>query len=161
MIDCDEQLLGAYHDGELSPAERARVETHLLICSHCAAELAKLQAISKIFADRPPVDLTTEELDRLHAAVDQSADRPMLRIMTAIAAVAASVLILSAVWLNEISRRDTSPQSNVARSVESWETVAVTLKPTPAEMFEGGAEPATAKAGLDEWMLQEISPEQN
>jgi anti-sigma factor RsiW len=46
-MDCREirANLAAYHDGELAPADRARVEAHLGGCGECAAILARLAAI--------------------------------------------------------------------------------------------------------------------
>ena len=41
MVNCENKIrLDAYHDGELSPAERSDAEAHLRDCRSCAAELA-------------------------------------------------------------------------------------------------------------------------
>lgn len=42
--------LGAYRDGELSPAARARTEAHLARCGRCAAELATLGRLAAALA---------------------------------------------------------------------------------------------------------------
>lgn len=46
-MDCGKtrELLSAYHDGELAPADRARVEEHLRGCAECPAALARLEEI--------------------------------------------------------------------------------------------------------------------
>jgi hypothetical protein len=46
-MDCGKarELLSAYHDGELAPADRARVEEHLRDCAECAAALARLAEV--------------------------------------------------------------------------------------------------------------------
>ncbi len=46
-MDCGKtrELLAAYHDGELAPADRARVEEHLRGCGECSAALARLAEI--------------------------------------------------------------------------------------------------------------------
>ncbi len=46
-MDCREAriLLAAYHDGELVPGDRTRVEGHLLGCGECAALLARLAGV--------------------------------------------------------------------------------------------------------------------
>lgn len=46
-MDCREArtLLAAYHDGELAPDDRARVEGHLRLCGECAALLARLAGV--------------------------------------------------------------------------------------------------------------------
>jgi len=162
MTECDDQLLSAFHDGELPPAAQAGVELHLMTCSRCAAQLAELQATSRLFEPRPDRDLTADELQRIHTAVEDANAQHVWRIFTAITALAASVLIIGAVWLAEFSVPvQPAGEGTVTAVVEPWETVATTLRPTPAEMFEQGQEPATAKATLDEWMLQGILQESN
>ena len=55
MVDCKNRVrLDAYHDGELSPAERSDVEAHLRDCQSCAAELAAMRRMSDAFADAAP-----------------------------------------------------------------------------------------------------------
>ena len=46
-MDCVETrtMLSAYHDGELAPADRARVDEHLRGCGECSAVLARLAEI--------------------------------------------------------------------------------------------------------------------
>ena len=55
-MDCREtqRMLSAYHDGELSPAERAGVEEHLRGCAGCSGLLAALSGIdSKVEVPDP------------------------------------------------------------------------------------------------------------
>ena len=53
-MDCREaqELLTAYHDGELPTADRARVEEHLRGCRECVALLADLERADRA-ADVP------------------------------------------------------------------------------------------------------------
>ena len=44
--DFDSELIGAYHDGELDPAQRAEVEGHLQGCASCAASLEGMRSLS-------------------------------------------------------------------------------------------------------------------
>ncbi len=46
-----EQLLQAYHDGELDPTQRREVESHLAECPHCQAKLAELSALDGLLID--------------------------------------------------------------------------------------------------------------
>ena len=70
MVDCENPVrLDAYHDGELSPAERSDVEAHLRDCPSCAAELAAMQGISGAFADVTPREPSHEQLSELAASV--------------------------------------------------------------------------------------------
>lgn len=51
------QLLSAYLDNQLNPAERARVQVHLATCPACTAELSELQATVGLLARLPAVPL--------------------------------------------------------------------------------------------------------
>ncbi|TKJ42668.1 hypothetical protein CEE36_07140 [candidate division TA06 bacterium B3_TA06] len=46
-----EELLQAYHDGELSEAQRKEVESHLAKCPKCQAKLAELGALDELLID--------------------------------------------------------------------------------------------------------------
>ena len=95
MVDCGNRVrLDAYHDGELSPAERSGVEAHLRDCPSCAAELAALRGMSGAFADAAPREPSHEQLLRLARSVraEPSEARMLLRLFRG-AAVAAAVLL--------------------------------------------------------------------
>jgi predicted anti-sigma-YlaC factor YlaD len=49
-------LLDEYYDGELSPARRRQVETHLKVCSSCRAELEEMRQLSALLQDLPLPD---------------------------------------------------------------------------------------------------------
>ena len=98
MVDCQNQIrLDAYHDGELSPAERSDVEAHLRDCPSCAAELAAIRRTSGAFADTTPREPSHEQL--LHLArsvrVESSDSRMLLRLFRG-TAIAAAVLLACA-----------------------------------------------------------------
>jgi anti-sigma factor RsiW len=52
------KLLSAYHDGELDSAQSVDVERHIVDCPQCAAELAELAGLSRIFEQSPPQRLS-------------------------------------------------------------------------------------------------------
>jgi len=54
-------LLSAYHDGELSVVQRAKVEAHLRTCASCRERLAQLQALSALLSAYPVEVGATEE----------------------------------------------------------------------------------------------------
>src|SRR5215212_9376031 len=98
MVDCENHVrLDAYHDGELSPAERSAVEAHLRDCPSCAAELAAMRGMSGAFADATPREPSDEELLELARSVraEPSDARMLLRLFRR-TAVAAAVLIACA-----------------------------------------------------------------
>ena len=95
MVDCGNQVrLDAYHDGELSPAERCGIEAHLRDCPSCAAELAAMRGMSATFADTIPREPSHEQLLQLARSVraEPSDARMLLRLFRG-AAVAAAVLL--------------------------------------------------------------------
>ena len=98
MADCQNPVrLDAYHDGELSPAERSHVETHLRECPSCAAELAAIRRTSAAFAGTAAREPSHEQLLRLAQSVRaESSDVRMLLRLFRGAAVAASVLLAGA-----------------------------------------------------------------
>lgn len=112
MLQCEfQQWLNAYHDGELDERARHEVEAHAKTCEGCAAQLAAMRQLSGLIRfgarARAAVDAPQpEELARMHGAVNRAArearDRPLLRIAGGLSAVAASVLIISGVWLVEL-----------------------------------------------------------
>lgn len=98
MVDCGNPVrLDAYHDGELSPAERSDVEAHLRDCPSCAAELAAIRRMSGAFADYAPREPSHEQLLQLARGVraEPSDARMLLRLLRA-TAVAAAVLLACA-----------------------------------------------------------------
>jgi anti-sigma factor RsiW len=51
--------IAAYHDGELNAARRSQVETHLLECPACRAELETLHALSTMLQMNPAMPVRT------------------------------------------------------------------------------------------------------
>jgi anti-sigma factor RsiW len=138
MSACDEQLLGAYFDGELAPDARQRAEAHLRDCPACARQLAMLSDASRLLRDYPFEDISDRERIRLHQAVDAAIDRPIWRIGASLGLIAASVLIVGLAWLNALSPVSRPvAEAPVAVKSDSWERVAMTLRadwaPTQAE----------------------------
>jgi anti-sigma factor RsiW len=98
MLDCENRVrLDAYHDGELSPAERSDVEAHLRDCPSCAAELAAMRRVSDAFADTAPPEPSHEQLLQLARSIraEPSDARVLLRLFR-VTAVAAAVLLACA-----------------------------------------------------------------
>lgn len=66
-VDTDQ--LSAYLDGEVAPAERARLEAHLGSCGRCAAQRSALAGVIRSVATLPPVPPTPAETRALRQAV--------------------------------------------------------------------------------------------
>jgi anti-sigma factor RsiW len=107
--------LGAYHDGELSPPIRTRIEAHLARCRTCAAEsraLASLHAALRAETPEPPEAVWDafwpQVRMRLQAAPEPEPAwwrawrpvlaRPRLALGSALAAAALAVLAVVAPW---------------------------------------------------------------
>jgi anti-sigma factor RsiW len=107
MVDCEDRVrLDAYHDGELSPAERSDVEAHLRDCPSCAAELAAIRRMSGAFAEGTPPEPSHEQLSQLARSVraERSNARMLLRLFRGTAVAAAVLLgcaLAGAVYLSQ------------------------------------------------------------
>jgi len=98
MVDCENRVrLDAYHDGELSPAERSDVEAHLRGCPSCATAVAAIRRMSGTFADTAPREPSHEQVLQLARSVRaESSDARMLVRLFRRTAVAAAVLLACA-----------------------------------------------------------------
>jgi anti-sigma factor RsiW len=122
MTECKlASQVGAYHDGELLPPARQAMESHLADCPACAAELARLRRLSQVLRTARRPALPAETLERLHGSVELQPRLAVLHMAEAFAAVAAAVLIVSLVWLFELS----TTQEALAQT-PTWETVVTT-----------------------------------
>ncbi len=111
MIDCKNLVrLNAYHDGELSPAQRSDVEAHLRDCPSCVAELAAIRRISGAFTDSPPPQPSQEQLLRLARIVraEPYDARVLLRLFRATSIAATVLLALSLATSAYLSHRTRS-----------------------------------------------------
>jgi anti-sigma factor RsiW len=150
----------AYHDRDIDPHGRSVVEAHLEHCAACAAHLAWLRSVSATLATRPAGEITGAELHRLHDAIDASNDPyplSLYRTASVLMAIAASILIVSFVWLNELSPAPGVPVPGpvAVSEVPAWERVAVTLRADPPP--EVGADVHLADANLADWMVTNLS----
>ena len=59
------ELMAAYLEGGLAPAERDRLEAHLADCPHCSEYLDQLRVTIEALGHAGPDDLPDEALDEL------------------------------------------------------------------------------------------------
>jgi anti-sigma factor RsiW len=125
MVDCENRVrLDAYHDGELSPAERSDVEAHLRDCPSCADELAAIGRMSGAFADTAPREPSHEQLLQLARSVraEPSDARMLLRLFRGTAVAAAVLLacaLAGAVYLSQRTKA-AAHEAMVLDHVTSW-----------------------------------------
>jgi anti-sigma factor RsiW len=137
--ECDVQLLSAYHDGELTDADRTRVEAHLRECDACSVELADIRESSRLLRSAPFDELTRADLDNLHGAIDDADDFRVWRVGASLGLVAASILVIGMAWLNALPSRTAAPiggggavaTTATTPASQSWERTAVTLRVYP------------------------------
>lgn len=149
MVDCGTQVrLDAYHDGELSLAERADVEAHLRDCPSCAAELAAMRGLSGAFADTAPREPSHEQLLQLARSVraDEPSDARMLLRLFRATAIAAAVLLACALAAGAYLSQRTKA---AAHEVMVLDHVAIGSQPVAL-----AAEPVSD--GLAQWIADDL-----
>jgi anti-sigma factor RsiW len=124
--------LDAYHDGELDEAERLEMEAHLRECPACAAELAVMNSVSRLFQNQARAGLSQIGMYRLHREIDGAMEEGVLRIMRVLSGIAACVLIAGSVWL--VKSRSVTVE-NAAPSAPPWADVARADIETPTAVY--------------------------
>src|SRR5437016_11671990 len=99
MDHFDHQLLSAYNDGEVGIATRLQIESHLNECAQCPKELEKIRALSRLVSSYNVPPLTSDELGRIHDAVDEANRFRLYRPAGLMGLIAASILVISGTWL--------------------------------------------------------------
>jgi anti-sigma factor RsiW len=105
MASCPtSQQLSAFLDGEVEETRRAEIEEHLRDCPACAAELDRLQAVSRLLNSglsnsAGAARLSQIGLHRLHRRMDQAMEEGFLRFVRVLNAIAACVLVAGSAWL--------------------------------------------------------------
>jgi anti-sigma factor RsiW len=156
MVDCKKPVrLGAYHDGELSPAEQSDVEAHLRDCPSCAAELAAIRGLSADFADAAPPEPSHEKLLQLARSVraEPSDARMLLRLFRA-TAVAAAVLLACALAAGAHLSRRTKAAAHEAMVLDH---VAM---PSPPAALATGPAGAEQQVLLAQWIADDLQGRQ-
>jgi len=158
MQDCPfHSQLPAFHDGEMESAAAGRFTEHLAGCAECRKELASLQAMTGLFASLPDGRMYPLELARLHQHLEKSVSSEssvadFLRTAGILSALAASILVISSVWIAEIPSRPAatlSPGVAVVPASDSvlpaqmppWERTALTLRVEPVSFDQGSLGP--------------------
>lgn len=116
--------LSAYHDGELSPDARSRVEAHLALCAVCRRELQELRALSRLLSESRVPGVAAACLERLHNRAVAASDRFVVIVARGLAAAAAAILIVCALWVWSGPRQ----HERLAARPAKWELAAVTLQ---------------------------------
>jgi anti-sigma factor RsiW len=126
-LRCEEVLdvLEPWRDGDLPPAEEARVRVHLDACPSCAAELALAQAIQSELRSLPLPDCPPGVLEKVRRAREGGVipfGRPERRIVRPFRAALAAAMLAAAVgasvfFLHPFRNEEPAPEE-VARATE-------------------------------------------
>lgn len=117
--DCTEEIrVSLYHDGELDAEQSGRMKAHLDGCGACGGSLRDLRMISEGIGRLPLGEITSAEQARIHQAVRHAemglGERAVLQLGYALAALAASMLVVSSLWLaDNISGRSRQREASV------------------------------------------------
>lgn len=135
------ELLSAYLDNQVSPAERARLESHLRDCAACRAELASLRQTVAVMRALPRVPVPHAfTLSEAKIGVRQPAPKAawlggLVRGLGAVTAVA----LVAVVAVTVLRPPAAAPEQAVARSAP---TAAVVEKAVEAPLALAPAAPA-------------------
>lgn len=110
-----EELLSAYIDGQVSEAERARVERHLARCAHCAKSLESLRWTVGLLREVPALPVPRSFAVKVAPAVERAIPfwqrdwvYGSLKAATALATIL-FILVLSGDLLTQLSFRAFAP----------------------------------------------------
>ncbi len=116
-MDCRNELIHTYHDGELSPAQVAAVDAHLRECTDCRELLADLRQVSQLVTTAPMVDLPPQAMKRMQQAWWAAQDRGVLRVASWLTAAAAAVILAAVMLSSSGDRGDTVTTANAPQLV--------------------------------------------
>jgi predicted anti-sigma-YlaC factor YlaD len=88
-MSCDEfrSMISAYADGELTPDQRERLESHLSACDACKRELAEVRALKKELDMIKFTEPTDEQLERYWSSVYNRLERGAGWVLFSIGAI--------------------------------------------------------------------------
>lgn len=143
-MDCQNELIHAYHDGELPADRRASVEAHLNDCADCRELLADLRRMSQLVAAAPLADMPAQAMKRMQQACWAAHDRGVLRVASWLTATAAAVMF-AAVVFSPADRGD---------SGSSWQVSAML---TPPAEFADEAQQDDEIVVAAQWIANDLS----
>ena len=134
--------LSAFHDGELAPSDRTRVETHVASCAACATALARIQRASSLLSALPREEASPELVREVAQQAAVGRRRPAKwHLMALPLASAAAMLALSFLLLRmtrEETMQDHAPSTLEARMNDAKRgseagSLSATASPVPAD----------------------------
>ncbi len=144
-MSCEhENLVHAYHDGELDRAASADALAHIQQCADCARLLRELRGVSGLLARGMRSAMPEGRLTTYYSAWNRSRERSTLRIASWLTAAAAAVLV------GALLVRPGAGNVGMARS-GMWESAAVTPP------VETSAESGSEMVQVAQWFADDLS----
>ena len=148
----DEQLtkLSAYHDGELSGAERRDIEAWLASDADARAQLESLREMSTLFSREPRPQLAAGDLAMLHDQVDARREQVVaLRISRWFTGAAAAVVVICGSLLMQSLSQSTTPDvSGIGDMIFAAQT---------QQLSSDAASETPVESQLTSWIVADLS----
>jgi anti-sigma factor RsiW len=152
--------LEAYYDGELSPAMRVQLESHLLHCDACRAALEQSRNLSAMIAAAPLAPMPDTIMSRLRDAFDLIRARSLgermiqeraarergVRRVAGWLTAAAAALLLGGLVMMPSARKTTEV-------VDTFDTADAAAVMPPHEQYEGTPEVIQ----VAQWIAEDLS----
>jgi len=145
-MNCQSEQIHAYHDGELSPSDRAAVEAHLSECADCRELLADLRSVAQLVATAPMVEMPPQAMKRMQQAWWTAQDRGVLRVASWLTAAAAAVIFAAVMFSSPSQRPDTN---------SNWQVVALT--PPTDFQDQDEAQPQNDVVDAAQWIANDLA----
>ena len=108
-MNCPEikELLSAYIDNMLEPAEKSAVETHCASCAECAKDLAELKAVIAHLASLEKIEAPADFAQKVHERIERKSEfekivknifTPKLKLPLEVVGVLTSVVLVITVY---------------------------------------------------------------
>ena len=147
MVCCDwSNRLSAYHDGELSEADAASVESHLATCQICRYELGQYRQMALMLNRADIPELSAKALAGMKQQIDWEGNLVILRFARRMTGIAAAVLLAGTFWLVSANSSGGAAPSQV----HDWEAAAVSPNADAMQQNPGDVQ-------LAEWIETDLS----
>jgi|GEM_PF-5800131 len=132
MNNCEqENLVCPYHDGELDELRRLQVENHLTLCGVCRQRLREFQGLTERLSRVSVNGMSQMEQARMHWVVERArvdlSSRALMRLAMPLLGMAASLLVVTSVWLVDNGGVGRSARTGTLAQSDSsdWQRVAM------------------------------------
>ncbi len=144
-----QKLFSPYLDGELTPAEKNRLEQHIGRCPQCRRELSRWRELSRALQDlaipvKPPPELAETVISQVAAQKQVQPQAPKMRRWVA---AAAAIVILAAGTITYASQGLWPHMPLLAGNLSGQQT-EINRPPTKADPASKGEKPGSDKPGI-------------